>query len=390
MTAGLKKERNSSIEALKLFGILIIVLSHVVQTLGISDNSFYAFNDYILQLDCSTTNFQQLILSMLRYCGSIGNTIFFVCSAWFLLDSKKTNNKKLLQMITDTWVVSIVILGIVLILRKMELNGILVLKSLFPLAFGNNWYVNCYLIFYAIHPFLNKLIYELNQRSVIRITISMTFLYLIYGFFMKIPSLLFGAGNSFYGSYLITWITIYFIMGYLKLYAEKLVINRRFNSVLVLFGMLGNFLLIIATNVIGLRFELLNNVVTIWNDTNNLFIIMSVIGLFNLVKQSYFVNKKINYISKLSLFIYIIHENLLLRKLYRPMMWRYIYINFGYDYILFWSLILTILVFTFGVFSSILYFESLHKAVVLLVNHIYPRLKRKWKVIEDYFMVISR
>lgn len=76
------KVRNSSIELLKIIGIILIVMSHVIQTLS-SSNSMVGIQDYILNISIATTNIQYLILAMLQSSGSFGNTIFFVCSDGF-------------------------------------------------------------------------------------------------------------------------------------------------------------------------------------------------------------------------------------------------------------------------------------------------------------------
>ena len=67
--------RNSSIELLKVVGIILIVISHVVQTLH-SNNDYVLANDYILDISMATRNIQQLILTILRYSGALGNSIF--------------------------------------------------------------------------------------------------------------------------------------------------------------------------------------------------------------------------------------------------------------------------------------------------------------------------
>jgi peptidoglycan/LPS O-acetylase OafA/YrhL len=108
--------RNSSIELLKVIGIVFIVISHVVQTLT-EDNKYIPYDDYIVKLSMATTNVQYLILAMCRYFGAIGNTIFFVSSCWFLLDSEKANIKKMLKMFMDIWIISVAILGITFFLE---------------------------------------------------------------------------------------------------------------------------------------------------------------------------------------------------------------------------------------------------------------------------------
>ncbi len=93
-------QRKSGIELLKLLAMFLIVISHTVQTLR-NPSSYVSFSDYVLPLGSATSDLQELLLNMFCYFGSLGNTIFFVCSAWFLLDRKQNNKKKLLQMAAD-------------------------------------------------------------------------------------------------------------------------------------------------------------------------------------------------------------------------------------------------------------------------------------------------
>lgn len=77
------KKRESGIELLKIIAILLIVFSHVLQTLS-QKNGYIDYQDYLIDLSHSTTDPFYLTLSIMRYAGVFGNTLFFVCSAWFL------------------------------------------------------------------------------------------------------------------------------------------------------------------------------------------------------------------------------------------------------------------------------------------------------------------
>lgn len=70
-----KPVRNSGIECLKIAAIILIVVSHVVQTLS-DKNTFIQYHDYLLDLLRATCSIQKLILSILEYSGLLGNTIF--------------------------------------------------------------------------------------------------------------------------------------------------------------------------------------------------------------------------------------------------------------------------------------------------------------------------
>lgn len=378
-----KIKRNSSIEILKIIGIILIVTSHVVQTLSTKANPFITSTDYVLNLSTGSTDVQHVILSMMKYCGTLGNTIFFVCSAWFLLDSKNVNKRKIFLMLAEIWTVSVLILIAVLFLRKGHLHGILVAASLLPSTFGNNWYLNCYILFYAIHPFLNHLIDNSSKRTMFRISVIMVFLYFIVAFATRLSSHLYGIGNTFFSSPLIIWIAIYFIIAYHKKYLAGLSSSRIFSFGLIIFGFVGNYGLILLTNYLELNSTLLNNSLAIWNEGYNPFIISLVLGLFNLTKTYKFSNKGINYTAKLSMYIYIIHENILLRTLYRPLMWNYIYMNYGYDHVLKWTLVLVAIIACFSFISSILYYQCLHKHVRKLCDKTYSIISRIWRVAEN-------
>ena len=161
-----KIRRNSSVELLKIAGIVAIMISHVVHSL-ISSKA-----DYSIDIELASNNPTVIVLSVLRLLGVFGNTIFFICSAWFLIDSKGFKCKKWLSIITNAWIISIVILVISIVLG-VDLNKSLLLKSAFPTILASNWYLTCYVIFYAIHPLLNLVIRNISQKQHLRIVVGL-------------------------------------------------------------------------------------------------------------------------------------------------------------------------------------------------------------------------
>lgn len=154
--------RDSGVELLKIITVILIVISHVVLTLT-TENEYIPYNNYLLDCTHATTSGTILLLAGMRHFGALGNWIFFVASAWFLLDSTKASGKKMMGMLLDIWVISVLFLGITLLIRG-EVGGKLFLFSLFPTTFENNWYLTCYLLFYPIHPYLNRLISAMTAK----------------------------------------------------------------------------------------------------------------------------------------------------------------------------------------------------------------------------------
>ena len=80
-------------------------------------------------------------------------------------------------MFLEIWTISCAILLLMLIYTGGRINNKLIIKSLLPNFFTNNWYVTAYLIFYPLHTVLNRIIKDLNQKNLLKIT---TVLFLLY------------------------------------------------------------------------------------------------------------------------------------------------------------------------------------------------------------------
>ena len=365
--------RNSSIELLKVFAIILIVISHVVQTLG-SSFDFLPFNSYVLNFSAATTDPKILILALLRHSGAWGNTIFFICSAWFFIDEDKVNYRKMLNMLLDVWFVSVIIFIIVSAFGNLNLSWKDALHQFLPNFYSNNWYITCYVLFYLFHDKLNLIIESLNQRRHFRVASIMAILYIAINFIQ---------GGHFASSELIVWMTIYFCIAYMKKYMADLSNNIKFNIYFAIIMFACHIGLVCFTNLLGLRLSFFEKYLLHWNGNNNPFLILATVGMLNIARNTQFESKTINYISKLSLLIYITTENLLLRQYYRPRMWQYVYDNFGYTHILFWVLILVIIVFVFGLLSSIVYHHTIQKIVSKISEKLYGVIKSIWIKLED-------
>ena len=371
-----KVERNSGIELLKILAIFLVVISHVTQTLT-DLNTYVPFDDYILNLSHATTDLQQLILTMLRYSGILGNTLFFICSAWFMLDSNTNNKRKILQVLMDVWMISIGILVIVLILRGGQIDGKLFLRQLFPTTFGNNWYMTCYLLFCLLYPSLNFVLCNMNQKTLLRTCIILIVLYMGFNYIAEI---------FFFPSKLILWVTIYFAIAYMKRYLLHSVNRLKVNLILLLIGLLGNCGIICVTNFLGLRIEFFADQLLHWNRNCSPFILLTAIALFNIFRNMYFQSTLINSISGFSFLIYIIHENQLLRTYYRPLLWNFIYETYGYEHLLLWTLVLVLIVFLFGFCCSLFYKLTFQRVTVSACNWCYPRITKAWNGIENILL----
>lgn len=371
-----KQARSSGIELLKILAMFIIVISHVTQTLT-SVNTDVPWTDYMIDISKASGNGVNMALLVLRTFGIFGNSIFFISSAWFLLNNDRVKAKKELKLFLDVWTISVLICGVVLLVRHGSISGKLLVKQFFPTLVANNWYMTCYLLFYPIHGILNKSIRAMSQRELLLAATALGTLYILVDYVV---------GQVLFPSMLILWITIYVIVAYAKLYMRDLIDNNKVNVLLVLVGILGNAGIIIATDLAGIKISFLQTKVMYWANNCSPFLLMAAFGLFNIFRNIDFSNRVINYISKMSLFIYMIHENMLLRTYYRPMLWHEVYNRFGYSHVLVWLLILAVEVFAFGLIMSILYEKTIERAVEKATDSLLPLLRKLYAKYEMLVM----
>lgn len=358
------KKRNSSVELLKIIAIILIITNHVVQSL-VEPSTFLSVNDYLLDITKATVDPQLLILVFLRSFGTIGNLLFFICSSWFLLESKTIKIKKIANIFLNVILISLIILGIVLLIRKGNIDSITIVKQFFPITFNNNWYITCYLLFYSIHPLINAAIERLDKKT--------HFYYAIVGGFLYLGIDYLIGQSHYYASTLVVWIVIYFSIAFVKKYYRDFFESRTKGLIMFAIGLLGHLLVIGANNFLGLKIDLFSKTMLHWNTSCSPFLVLEAVGLFVIFKTFNISSKVVNYISSTSLLIYLFHENFLLRSYYRPFLWKYVYNNFGYNYLFAWLLLFIVAIFLVSFLISVIYKHSIQRLVAIMIESIYKR-----------------
>lgn len=134
-----KKIRFSGIELLKIIAVFLICLSHITETtrqIFIIDGSF---------------GFQGIVVRAFSNFGYIGNTIFVICSIWFLLDSNSIKREKIIQILFDSVCISICFL-IGYLIAGYKFDSQTILYQIFPdffQMFGLFLFMFCFI--YLIH-----------------------------------------------------------------------------------------------------------------------------------------------------------------------------------------------------------------------------------------------
>lgn len=268
---------------------------------------------------------------------------------------------------------SFIILIISYIMLQGNISKKIIIKCLFPTFFNNNWYMTCYILFYLFHPIFNSVIKSMNQITHLRTTLFLTIVYIFINF----------VKSSFFASEIMLWLTIYFIVAYMQNYLMSFADNLKYNVIFFLLNALCFVGLILVSEFCGLHIQALSGQMKRWINNCNPFIIFMSFALFNIARNIHFKNRFINYISGLSLLIYIIHENLIIRKYLRPITWSYIYTNFGHAHVMIWVFVFAAAMFVFAGIAAAFYTAIAKKAVSSVSNHLYLALKKVYLSAEE-------
>ncbi len=358
-----QRERNSGIELLKLFAILLIISSHVFQTVTDFEAAAPAAAVPLYRATCDP---QRFFAALFGYHGALGNHIFFLCSAWFFLDGKIPSSRKLFQMFLTIWTVSVLILVCVLALRGGALPPKTILHQLFPTTFANNWYLTCYLLFGLLCPLLNRLLVALDQR---RLLLAFAALVLL-----RLGCAVFPEAWGFLVCNLVTWVAVYFALAYARRYLRKTIDDPRRMAILLAGSLAVHIASVGLLDLLGLRFSAFSNRLLLFSSLLNPALILIAFSLLMLARRATFRSKTINALAGLSMLLYIIHENALLRQYYRPPFVAFFLERFGDFLPLLWLPVLTLLVALFALVSSTLYALLLKKPVNRFAGWLYDRL----------------
>ena len=346
-----KIQRNSSFELLRILAMFIIVVSHSLP----KSSPYVSPCEYMLDIEGILTfhDVNLIILFFLRNFGQIGNIIFVACSSYFLLESTNVKSDKIISMVINCFLISVLILLAISIIG-IPLPTNIIVRQFFPVSLCNNWFITCYILFYAIHPMLNISVHTLSKEQLFVFNVFFLILYSILSFFTK---------AFFFNSLLINFIGVYFIVAYLKLYPPKIFMSFKNNIILLFVGILLGFLILCVTILIKHPVAYMYNMM-------NPSLLMIAMSLFLLAKNYNFKSYFINYISSLSMFIYIIHDNQLIIRYLKPLIYQHLYQEFSYNHLFIIVFLYSAFVYLISIIISSLYKNLFAKYISKLSSNI--------------------
>ena len=228
---------------------------------------------------------------------------------------------------------------------------------LFPHTFRLFWYITCYILLYLIHPALNLLIENMDKRKHLFVVMLSSSIFIAYNFIV----------HWYFSNAMVSWVVLYFLISYVKKYLPETRRNTAINTLLFLCGSFGSVLILFILNTLGThvyRFESISisyfDDVSIWNP----FHIMISLALLNraLAKKEKN-NRLINEFSSLSLLMFVVHSNRIVRCYCIPTIWQLIFLRGGYRHIVLYAYIFGGALFLVSLIVSIIYKQTVHKLI---------------------------
>lgn len=314
----MKKARNSNMELLRIFTMLMIVIYHIYvhcvrQQLGTGE--IFITPTYHNQL---------FILSTISPMGIIGNTIFILISGYFMAHKETINLVSIAKKLLLQQGFSAIILTIISILVYRNTGGFSL--KLFEITSFNDmsWYVGYYfLVILCASLFLNKFLAKLDKTNYIKflvITFAITQFSWIIGIFNSLAG---GLISLFVGLFL------YALGGYIHRFNPF----ENIRTIVIIGIILASYLLIYIS---GYSTAKNDNCAGIPNFENYYFLpICMGICIFELFRRiPPFKNKVVNYIGASTFMVYLLHDNNFFYSIWDTQDWITLLYNQPVDYTL--------------------------------------------------------
>lgn len=140
--------------------------------------------------------------------------IFIIISSYYIVDSKFKAKSVFRVAIGGVWLYSIVFTAISMIVSCDEWTKMGIIKMLFPFYTKKYRFVNSYVLFYILSPFLNKLIHSLNKKQHTALAVILFIVFCVRGTF----SLLTWTQDDSGGMGILLFLPLYAIATWLKKY----------------------------------------------------------------------------------------------------------------------------------------------------------------------------
>ena len=283
-------KRNYSLDLLKIISIIFVIVLHY-------NNG--RIGGLLSNTQPGTSNF--FIARFTEILSIIACNLFVLISGYFLCQSNKIKIRKIVDIVILLLFYGIIIYAVsiftgLIIFNKKTLKLML-------LTIDDRWFINIYVLLYILHPYINKMISCINKKQYTMLILICVFFFSIWSSVLLKPKGMINlntfVSDSGYG--ITNFIMLYLIGAYIRLYYD----NKKMNKLVL-------FIIYIALSLLGTfiyyNFPNAKNYNFIINVINSIIVFL-IFKNINITKR-----KIISKFAECSLAIYIIHENLFIRR----------------------------------------------------------------------------
>ena len=232
------KQRNSSIELLRIISMVMIMFHHF----AIHGNFDFA---------TASVSVSRMWLNLILMGGKISVDLFVLISGYFLIsDTKALNLKRIFKLWGQVFFYSVVIYVITCAFGISQFSLTDLVKCIFPITFSQWRFASTYFVLYFLHPFINKFLCSVSKK------VYQSLLVLLIIFWSVIPTL---TATQFESNSLLWFMLLYAIAGYIKLYG----LNPKIKNIhyVIIFALMSIFTYLssIAITVAGTKFNSLTS-----------------------------------------------------------------------------------------------------------------------------------
>lgn len=291
------KERNSSIELLRIFAIIGVIILHY------NNSAIGGGFKYVTE---GSINQYYLFFSENVFICAVD--LFIMISAFYLSGTKKRRFIKIVELNVQViafrlavYVASGIISG----------NG-LSIKSIVGCLLPINYFVILYSVLYILSPYINTLIEKLSRNDFKKLIITLVLIFSVWTFLVDFLENL--AGHTFnglstvgmygsqYGYSIVNFILVYFVGAYIKRNEIEI---RKVKAIILMVALISvMYVLSIMEHKVGL------SGITTWNYNNPLIILLSAVVLLLFMNWN-FNSKVINELARGTFTCFLFHGNLI-------------------------------------------------------------------------------
>lgn len=305
------KIRESNYELMRIISMLFIITGHVFSWGGVFNNSTFRI---------------AVIINFIYAIIMVHVNSFVLVSGYFQSKSKFKISKPI-HLLIMMWFYKALITIIGYKLGWFDFSSFDLLWKISPFDFSNYWFIKMYIVLYCLSPFINKMVSKLDRQKFRKLLIVMFFLCSIL---VSITNQELFQNSKGYS--LVNFVFLYLVGYYIRAYVfsderiknykndkiKKIVALFLFFSIFV-FAFLINYCLFRVGNKLtmyggGYGF-IGSRMVNVFMAYDNPLVIIGSVAYFMFFGFLNIKSKLINFISKFTLEIYIIHETAIFRPI---------------------------------------------------------------------------